>query len=124
GVFAEADVADAEIDRFVASFKGADASFEPQASQVTAPAAMAPAAPVAKLPDSAPSDDGAEARVSPIARRFAEQLGVDLTKVKGTGRNGRISKEDVEAYAAANAPSTAAASSSEPGRANATTRER
>jgi len=128
GVFAETDVADAEIDRFVASFKGADASFEPQASPVASPAAVAPAAPVARLTDSAPADDGAEARVSPIARRFAEQLGVDLTKVKGTGRNGRISKEDVEAYAAANAPSTAAASSSGTGSgggsANATTREK
>ena len=46
GVFAETDVADAEIDRFVASFKGADASFEPQASPVASPAAVAPAAPV------------------------------------------------------------------------------
>jgi pyruvate dehydrogenase E2 component (dihydrolipoamide acetyltransferase) len=41
-----------------------------------------------------------EARVSPIARRLAEKLGIDLSQVMGTGRNGRISKEDVEAYAA------------------------
>ena len=41
-----------------------------------------------------------EARVSPIARRVAERLGVDLSKVTGTGRNGRISKEDVEIFAA------------------------
>lgn len=36
---------------------------------------------------------------SPLARRVAEQLGVDLSKVKGTGPEGRITKEDVEAYA-------------------------
>ncbi len=41
-----------------------------------------------------------ELRVSPIARRLAEKLGIDISQVKGTGRNGRISKEDVEAYAA------------------------
>jgi pyruvate dehydrogenase E2 component (dihydrolipoamide acetyltransferase) len=37
--------------------------------------------------------------VSPIARRVAERLGVDVALVKGTGRNGRVSKEDVEAFA-------------------------
>ncbi len=35
---------------------------------------------------------------SPAVRRFARQLGVDLTRVKGTGRKGRILKEDVEGY--------------------------
>lgn len=44
--------------------------------------------------------EAGEVRISPIARRLAERLGVDLSKVQGTGRNGRISKEDVEAYAA------------------------
>jgi pyruvate dehydrogenase E2 component (dihydrolipoamide acetyltransferase) len=38
--------------------------------------------------------------VSPIAKRLAEKLGIDLTGVAGSGRNGRISKEDVEAHAA------------------------
>ena len=38
--------------------------------------------------------------MSPIAKRLAEKLGIDLTGVTGSGRNGRISKEDVEAHAA------------------------
>lgn len=38
---------------------------------------------------------------SPIARALAEQLGVDLATVAGTGPGGRITKEDVEAAAAA-----------------------
>ena len=42
----------------------------------------------------------ADTHVSPIARRLAEQLGVDLARIIGTGRNGRISKQDVEAFAA------------------------
>ena len=55
-------------------------------------------APAAHSPAEAADGD---TRVSPIARRIAERLGVDITQIKGTGRGGRISKEDVEAYAAA-----------------------
>ena len=89
-VFADAAVSDAEIDAFIAGFKPADASFD-HADAPAAPAETASAADAAA--------DG-EARISPIARRLAERLGVDITQVKGTGRNGRVSKEDVEAYAA------------------------
>ena len=39
------------------------------------------------------------ARVSPVAQRLAEELNVDLTRVRGSGPGGRIMKEDVEAYA-------------------------
>jgi pyruvate dehydrogenase E2 component (dihydrolipoamide acetyltransferase) len=109
-VFADASVPDAEIDAFIAGFKPADASFEPEGSSAAEPAAAA-------APAAAPADADGEARVSPIARRIAERLGVDISQVKGTGRNGRVSKEDVEAYAAsigvpgaAAAPATAAPS--------------
>ena len=93
-VFADAAVSDAEIDAFIAGFKPADASFD----HADAPAVPAAPAETASAADAAA--DG-EARISPIARRLAERLGVDITQVKGTGRNGRVSKEDVEAYAAA-----------------------
>lgn len=89
-VFADAAVSEAEIDAFITGFKPADASFDH---------ADAPAAPAAAAPAVDAAADG-EARISPIARRIAERLGVDITQVKGTGRNGRVSKEDVEAYAA------------------------
>ena len=95
-VLADPDVAETEIDAFVRDFKPFDASF---AAGSTSPSS--PAAPTAPAADAA--TDGAaegEARVSPIARRLAEKLGIDVSKVTGTGRNGRISKEDVEAYAA------------------------
>jgi pyruvate dehydrogenase E2 component (dihydrolipoamide acetyltransferase) len=39
-------------------------------------------------------------RISPLARKRAESLGVDLTKVKGTGPGGAITREDVEQAAA------------------------
>jgi pyruvate dehydrogenase E2 component (dihydrolipoyllysine-residue acetyltransferase) len=38
------------------------------------------------------------AHASPALRKFARELGVDLTKVNGTGRNARIIKEDVQAF--------------------------
>lgn len=89
GIVCEGEVSEADIDRFVREFKAADASFEPETSAGAAEAATS-AAPAAERDD--------EARVSPIARRLAEKLGVDLSKITGTGRNGRISKEDVESY--------------------------
>jgi len=51
------------------------------------------------------SDGGAtvEVRASPLARRLASELGVNLANVQGTGPEGRIVKEDVEAAAAGKA---------------------
>jgi pyruvate dehydrogenase E2 component (dihydrolipoamide acetyltransferase) len=40
---------------------------------------------------------------SPLARRLAKELGVDLAKVKGTGPNGRILQEDIQAFVNAQA---------------------
>jgi pyruvate dehydrogenase E2 component (dihydrolipoamide acetyltransferase) len=45
-----------------------------------------------------------EVLASPLARRVAEQLGVDLATTEGTGPGGRITKEDVQAAAASSAP--------------------
>ena len=91
-VLAELSVPDAEVAAFVRDFKPVDASFEP--NDDVAPPAPPPPSVSSALPDG-------ETRVSPIARRVAERLGIDISKVKGTGRNGRVSKEDVEAHAAA-----------------------
>ena len=48
-----------------------------------------------------PAADAREIKASPLARRLAEELGVNLASVRGTGPGGRIVKEDVEAAAAA-----------------------
>ena len=49
----------------------------------------------------APPGPAGRARVSPIARRLAADLGVDLASVTGTGPQGAITREDVERAAAA-----------------------
>ncbi|HNV21759.1 MAG TPA: 2-oxo acid dehydrogenase subunit E2 [Candidatus Hydrogenedentes bacterium] len=67
-----------------------------------APAA-APAAPVATPePEAgllAPSPDTAPA--TPSVRRFAREIGIDITKVPGTGEGGRITHDDVKAFSRA-----------------------
>lgn len=68
-----------------------------------APAAAAPptTAPQATSP---PRPDGDQVRASPLARRLAEELGLDLTTVHGTGPAGRVVREDVAAAAASPRP--------------------
>ncbi len=116
GVIAEPNVSEDDIKRFIDSFVAAVVSFDSDA-----PAAQAdppPAVPTAAAAGGETAGASEEARVSPIARRVAERLGVDLSKVAGTGRNGRISKEDVEAFAAqagASAPPTTTAAPVEAG---------
>ncbi len=45
-------------------------------------------------------DDNGRIKASPVARRLAEELGIDLRQVVGTGPGGRIIKENVEEFAA------------------------
>lgn len=47
----------------------------------------------------APQPDGRKVRASPAARRAAKDLGVDITRVKGTGPGGRIQGDDVRHFA-------------------------
>jgi pyruvate dehydrogenase E2 component (dihydrolipoamide acetyltransferase) len=101
-VVAGTEVPDAEIDAFIAAFKPADTSFEPDSGSASAASAAPAAAQTAPSPPANLSVPGGEneQRVSPIARRLAEKLGIDVSRIKGTGTHGRVSKEDVEAYAA------------------------
>ncbi len=61
------------------------------------PAAAATPPPAAAPQPTTPAVDGARILASPLARRMAQQAGIDLTSVKGSGPNGRIVKADVEA---------------------------
>ena len=75
------------------------------AAPAAAAPAAAPAAPAA-APAAVPVAAGARLRVSPLARKTAAKLGVDLSKLTGSGPSGRIRQQDV--LAAANAAQTAA----------------
>ncbi|MGA1218571.1 MAG: 2-oxoglutarate dehydrogenase complex dihydrolipoyllysine-residue succinyltransferase [Gammaproteobacteria bacterium] len=81
------------------------------AASTPAPVAAEPAA---EAPAEAPAGPGGAA--SPAARKAASELGVELAQVRGSGRDGRITKEDVEkaATAPASAPAQAAAAPSAP----------
>ncbi len=96
------------------------------AAPVPTPAAPAPMPATASAPVAAPappaapppkaSSDGSRVFISPLARRMAEQAGLDATKLTGSGPHGRIVKADIEAAlarpaaSAAPAPSTSAPS--------------
>ena len=85
----------------------------PVAAPVITPVAPVAPTPVAPAPASQPTD----AYVTPIVRKLANDLGVNLASVKGTGIGGRIRKEDIEALAPKNAPaapSTVAPAASAP----------
>ncbi|EMS1062681.1 pyruvate dehydrogenase complex dihydrolipoyllysine-residue acetyltransferase [Providencia stuartii] len=82
----------------------APAASAPTASP--APAASAPAAAQAPAPAPAKAADSknefvendAYVHATPVIRRLAREFGVNLAKVKGTGRKGRILREDVQSY--------------------------
>ncbi|OES65221.1 dihydrolipoamide succinyltransferase, partial [Pseudomonas aeruginosa] len=78
----------------------------PAAPAAAAPAA-APAAQAAAAPAAAGGDD---AILSPAARKLAEEAGIDPNSIAGTGKGGRVTKEDVVAAVEAkkNAPAAPA----------------
>lgn len=86
-----------------ASAADAAADEAPAASKATPvpapePAAVAePAATVEEMPDPAPVVSGGEVKASPLARRIADQAGVDLGAVQGSGAHGKVVRSDVEA---------------------------
>ncbi len=96
------------------------------------PAPAAPAAPVASQPAPEPAPAEAQPAVdadevtgplSPLVRKMAREYNIELGQVRGTGAGGRITKQDLEAYMAAQgartmagppAPAPAAAPASAP----------
>ncbi|MEZ6966408.1 pyruvate dehydrogenase complex dihydrolipoyllysine-residue acetyltransferase [Aeromonas sp. S9(2024)] len=73
----------------------------PAPAAAPAPVAAAPVAAPAPVAQAAASDfvaNDAYVHASPAVRRLAREFGVNLAKVKASGRKGRIVKEDVQAY--------------------------
>jgi pyruvate dehydrogenase E2 component (dihydrolipoamide acetyltransferase) len=83
---------------------------EPAAAPAAPPVEQVPPTPLPPAPNGAgtPEEDGAprvagspgaEVKASPLAKRLAAELGVNLAMVQGSGPEGRIVKEDVQAAA-------------------------
>ena len=97
-----------EVGAVIAIIAGEGAAAAPAA----APAAAAPAATPAPAPAAAPAPSADAAALSPSVRRAVLETGVDPSTVQGTGKDGRLTKDDVIAAASskpAAAPAPAAA---------------
>ena len=84
----------------------------------TAAPAVAPSAPAATASDADVTSAKSYAHATPVIRRLAREFGVNLDKVKGTGRKGRILKEDVQAYVKAAVKALESGAASATGAAN------
>jgi pyruvate dehydrogenase E2 component (dihydrolipoamide acetyltransferase) len=93
--------------------KAAEPAKAPEPAKAEAPKPAA--APVAAAPAPAKTADGGRIFASPLARRLAEQKGIDLAGVSGSGPHGRIVKVDIDkAQPGAAKPAPAAAPASAP----------
>ena len=98
----------------------------PAAQPAAAPAQTQAAAPAVSAQSAQPANQAevtasaSFAHATPVVRRLAREIGVNLDKEKGTGRKGRILKEDVQAYvkAAVKAVESGSVSAASTGAAN------
>jgi 2-oxoglutarate dehydrogenase E2 component (dihydrolipoamide succinyltransferase) len=84
---------------------GAEASPAPTATSAAAPA---------EDEDGDGGDDPHRQKSSPLVRRIAREHNVDITKIQGTGINGRVTKQDILAFIDSGAPEAAARGASAP----------
>jgi pyruvate dehydrogenase E2 component (dihydrolipoamide acetyltransferase) len=97
---------------------GEAADKQKQAAQTeAAPGSASEQAPQPGAPPPSRGNGGGPIYASPSARRLARELGVDIASVRGSGRKGRITKEDVQAAAdgAPQAPTEPAGPAATPG---------
>jgi 2-oxoglutarate dehydrogenase E2 component (dihydrolipoamide succinyltransferase) len=89
---------------------GARPETPPPQAAMPEPETIEPAPAPEQVEDTAPPapESTATGPLSPLVRRLAREHNIDLRKVSGTGAGGRITKQDVEGYLAAGAPSAPA----------------
>jgi pyruvate dehydrogenase E2 component (dihydrolipoamide acetyltransferase) len=97
-VLARDSASESEVDAFIKSFRPAEGSAAAQGRAE----ATASAVPSLTSPEASTAADGAaisipsHIAISPAAKALAEQLGIDVARIKGSGRDGRITLQDVE----------------------------
>ncbi len=92
--------ADDDIPEVAAAAPAAEAAPEaPAATPAPAPTPTPePVQQAALAPVAVPASQGGRIKASPIARKIAEEKGVDIAAITGTGPGGRITKSDVENF--------------------------
>lgn len=103
--------ADGSISEILAD-EGATVNAEQVIAKFVAGAAAAPAA-KADAPAAASADNGDADVLTPSVRRLLAEKGVDPASIKGSGKGGRITKEDVEKHLQAAPAATSAAKSAD-----------
>ncbi|KAL3805097.1 hypothetical protein HJC23_003325 [Cyclotella cryptica] len=110
----EADIP--ALKAYAATLGGAPAAASPVAAAPAATAAPAKAAPKVAAAPSAAASAGGRVVASPLAKKMAQEMGVDISTVAGTGPGGRITAADIQNAAAGGgaAPAKKAAAPSKP----------
>lgn len=99
GTSGTAAASGAPVPQSVSAAPSAAAPPAGMAAVVAAPASPPPPPSASAL--TSPSVDGGYVRAGPAVRRLARELGVELSAAKASGRGGRLTPEDVKAYAKA-----------------------
>jgi pyruvate dehydrogenase E2 component (dihydrolipoamide acetyltransferase) len=112
----------AKVNDIIAIVGKAGTDVTPLIQTAAAPAATPGAAPATQAPTAAPAasepvqNAGSNGRIkaSPLAKKLAEEKGIDISAVVGSGDGGRIIKKDVDSYTPAAAPAAPAAKDAQP----------
>ncbi|MEO5941937.1 MAG: pyruvate dehydrogenase complex dihydrolipoamide acetyltransferase [Ferruginibacter sp.] len=98
-----------DVSAYVAAEKsGANNATTPAATAADNSSATESTAATATSEESAASSDQ-RIKASPLAKKLAAEKGIDISKVNGSGDNGRITKKDVDGYIPSAAPAAASA---------------
>ncbi len=100
------DESKVDVDAIVAASKGGGAATSGEANEAAPTQGEAqPTTQAAAQPQAAPAEEaapvaseGGRVKASPLAKKLAEEKGIDIKQVQGSGDNGRIVKKDVDNY--------------------------
>ncbi len=107
GAYAVEEGATVNVGAVIGSIDAGTGASSPAVAPVVAAAAVAPVVATTAAPAPAAEAENSDLPLSPAVRRLVLELGIDPSKIKGTGKDGRLTKEDVVA-AAKGAPAPSA----------------
>jgi 2-oxoglutarate dehydrogenase E2 component (dihydrolipoamide succinyltransferase) len=107
GAYAVEEGATVNVGAVIGSIDAGTGASSPAVAPVVAAAAVAPVVTTTPAPAPAAEAENSDLPLSPAVRRLVLELGIDPSKIKGTGKDGRLTKEDVVA-AAKGAPAPSA----------------